>query len=507
VVLLGMRLFRHARRRVGDERGVALVLAVVALAAIGAGAATVMEFTSSNVRTTGMSASKTHARAAAEAGINQALAILGAPTTNALDPNALPARTLTFGRATVTYSGTLTGSTWALTSTAVEPNPASAGRTLSYTLTASSVIYAASTVNFNAHSYDYIMSTATGTPGGCDMTIADGNNTGNPVTVAARLYVMGNLCVGTTMGGHGMVTGAPLEVKGKVQINDSSSRVGSPSTPIGGAHIGAGCQYQSSTFHANCSNGNGTDRVWSTPLDATVDPVSAPVPDWSYWYTNAAPGPSHACTSSSGTIPSWDNDTTRNNSVATVFNLTPAASYSCVSTVAGLPTGTLTWDATNKLLTISGTMFIDGSAKVVNTSPAQYNGQGVLYLSGTFLMPSGSKLCASLSSSNCDIANWNPNTEMFGIIVNGSGGQDPATVGIWMMDAQFQGALVATNKIRFEGTTSTAGPAIGSEVEIGYNVSNGGASAGFSLITKVPIGLPGVPNAHASPQPPTYGSG
>jgi hypothetical protein len=76
-----------------------------------------------------------------------------------------------------------------------------------------------------------------------------------------------------------------------------------------------------------------------------------------------------------------------------------------------------------------------------------------------------------------------------------------------MMDAQFQGAQVATSKIRWEGTSSTMGPAIASEVEIGYNVSSGGASAGFALITKVPIGLPGVPNAHATPQPPTYGSG
>jgi hypothetical protein len=495
------------RRRSRDERGVALVLAVVALAAIGAGAATVMEFTSSNVRTTGYSASKTHARTAAEAGINQALAILGAPGTSATDPNALPPRTLTYGPATVTYSGTLNGSTWAITSTAVESNPSNPGANLYYTLTASTAMVAASTANFNAHSYDYIMSTATGTPGGCDMTIADGTNTGNPVTVAARLYVMGNLCIGTTLGGHGIVTGAPLEVKGKVQVNDSGSRAGSPSTPLTGAHIALGCQYLSSPLHANCSNGDGTDRVWSSPIDATPDAVNAPVPDWAYWYTNAAPGPSHACTSSSGTIPVWDDNTTRDNSVPSIFNLTPAASYSCVSTVAGLTTGTLTWDATNNLLTVSGTMFIDGSAKIVNTVPALYTGQGVLYLSGTFMMPSGSKLCATIANSKCDLPTWDPNTKLFGIIANGSGGQNPAGVGIWLNDAQFQGAQVATSKIRWEGMTATAGPAIASEVEIGYNVQAGGASAGFALITKVPIGLPGVPNAHAMPTAPTYGSG
>ena len=68
--------------------------------------------------------------------------------------------------------------------------------------------------------------------------------------------------------------------------------------------------------------------------------------------------------------------------------------------------------ATAKLLTISGTMFIDGSAIISNSSPAQYNGQGTLYLSGTFRMPAGSRMCASLSGSNCDIAGWNPNTAL-----------------------------------------------------------------------------------------------
>jgi hypothetical protein len=500
---------RALRRRVSDERGVALVLAIVALAAIGAGAATVMEFTSSNVRTTGYSGSKTHARAAAEAGLNQALAILGAPSTDALDPNALPARTLTYGAATVTYSGVLTASTWALTSTAIEPNPASPGSNLSYTLTASTAIVASSTASFNAHSYDYIMSTATNTPGGCDMTVASGNAVGAPVTVAARIYAFGNLCVGSASGAVGTVTGAPLEVRGKVIVQNNQSGVGKTGAgnAIAGAHIALGCEY-SSVLHANCSNGNGTDRVWSSPIDATPTAVTAPVADFASWYTKAAPGPMHACTSFSGTIPTWDGDTTRNNSVVPIFNLTPAASYSCTATLAGSPTGVLTWDATAKLLTVNGTMYIDGSATVSNAAITKYTGQGVLYLSGTFKI-NGSKLCAAIApgATVCDWAGWNPNTEMFGIVADGSGGQNPAGYGIHLNDAQFQGALYATAKIRLEGTTATAGPVIGSTVELGYNTQAGGASAGFALITKVPIGLPGVPNAHASPMPPVYGSG
>jgi hypothetical protein len=119
----------------------------------------------------------------------------------------------------------------------------------------------------------------------------------------------------------------------------------------------------------------------------------------------------------------------------------------------------------------------------------------------------GSKLCGAVSGSNCDWVNWNPNTEMFGIVAAGSGGQNPAGYSIYLNDSQFQGALYATSKIRLEGLTGTAGPIIGSTIDIGYNVESGGSTAGFALVTKVPVGLPGVPNSHASPQPPTYGTG
>jgi len=42
--------------------------------------------------------------------------------------------------------------------------------------------------------------------------------------------------------------------------------------------------------------------------------------------------------------------------------------------------GEISWNATAKTLTVKGTIFIDGSAKVSQT--ANYNGQATLYLSG-----------------------------------------------------------------------------------------------------------------------------
>jgi hypothetical protein len=230
----------------------------------------------------------------------------------------------------------------------------------------------------------------------------------------------------------------------------------------------------------------------------------APVADYTTWYANANPGPKHPCSTLSGTPPTWDNNTVKDNSVSTIFNLTPASSYSCV-----VPnTGELTWNATTKTLTVSGTMYVDGSVTISNGAMNQYNGQSTLYLTGTFYMTSGSKLCGSVSGSNCDWNAWNPNTELFGVVANGTGGQNPAGVSIWMYNAQFQGALYGNGTIRPEGTTQTQGPMIASEVELGYNVSTASQTASsFPLITTIPSGFPGVPNVYAQPQAPKSFSG
>jgi hypothetical protein len=232
--------------------------------------------------------------------------------------------------------------------------------------------------------------------------------------------------------------------------------------------------------------------------------VVAPVADFATWYTNSKPGPMHACTTTTGTPPVWDGDTTRDNDVTPSFNLTPATSYSCLQGTAG----ELSWNATTRVLTVKGTMYIDGSAKVSNGLLNSYNGQATLYLSGTMLFTNGSKLCGSTSGTNCDFVNWNPNTEMLGIVANGTGGQNPAGVSIHLYNAQFQGGLYGTGTIRPEGTSRTQGPMIGSEVELGYNVSTASQTAeGFPVITTIPAGFPGVPNTYAQPNPPAAYSG
>ena len=59
--------------------------------------------------------------------------------------------------------------------------------------------------------------------------------------------------------------------------------------------------------------------------------------------------------------------------------------------------GELSWNATTKTLTVKGTIFIDGSAKVANGAFNTYNGQATIYLSGTFYLDG--KLCGGVSGA------------------------------------------------------------------------------------------------------------
>ena len=126
---------------------------------------------------------------------------------------------------------------------------------------------------------------------------------------------------------------------------------------------------------------------------------------WNDWYLNANPGPYYPClppASGEAANPTWSFDPTvaagsasdavkltyKNNN-AGLINLTP-----------GTPTRARPGPASSRgtrppsVLTVRGTMFIDGSAKIDNGATNSYTGQGVIYMSGTLLIKN-SKLCGT----------------------------------------------------------------------------------------------------------------
>ena len=184
-------------------------------------------------------------------------------------------------------------------------------------------------------------------------------------------------------------------------------------------------------------------------------------------------------------------------------NGTTAATHSLSSTVLwddADTSGEISWNASVKTLTIKGTIFIDGSAKVSNT--ANYNGQGTIYLSGTMLF--NGSLCGVPTGANCVFSNWNPNTEMLTIVAQGTGGQVTAADSIQLANNQyFQGGLFGTGNVEYGNNASSDGPIMGNTIILSNNVTTNS----FPTITTVPVGMPGNPAVYAQPNPPQMFAG
>jgi Tfp pilus assembly protein PilX len=159
--------------------------------------------------------------------------------------------------------------------------------------------------------------------------------------------------------------------------------------------------------------------------------------------------------------------------------------------------GEIAWNNTTKTLTISGTIYIDGSARITNSALNSYNGQGTIYLTGTFRV-TGS-LCASISGTNCNFATWNPDFDMLMVVADGSGGQDDPGVGIFVdNNFSYQGGLYGTNAVEFGNNVNVDGPIVGSQIILSNNLTTNA----FPNISIVPVGMPSNEEVYAQPNPP-----
>lgn len=494
-----MRFLRQIR---SGERGIALMVALAALLVLGVAGTSIFLYTSANSRATRLDSAETSAHAVAEAGIEAALSILNNPTNNALRDTLLPpctdgttnCSTVTTNEGDATWGGTLVvpanGSPyWLVTSTGSVRNP-DANAHATHTIEVRVDVIPTLVAPVNNPAWNYVYATHPPTPGVCDETIQQS------VVVVSPLYVNGNLCLQNTA----TIQAGPLDVQGSLTMYQKQNGVGSASSPISDAHIGGGCKWQNNALDNPCLGA--PDNVYANVLDSTFVSIPPPNADWDTWYLNGSPGPYFPCVTSSGPVPTFDNDqgvtpdaTYRNDSVATAFNLTPSVSYTCKS--AG---GELSWDATNRVLTVSGTIFIDGSAYVQNGDVNTYQGAATIYLSGTFL-EKNSKLCAAVNvaGTDCDVAAWDPNANVLGIVANGSGGIVNSNDSEQFVSSTFQGAAYATNDIDTDTTSVVQGPLLGSAINLGQS-----ANTSFPSIIQVPAGFPGNPAVYAQPQQPIY---
>jgi hypothetical protein len=505
-----MSTLRHFLGRIADERGFALPLALATTIVLGIAVTSTITYTSANSRASSVSKGRNEAYAFAEAGINNALNVITHSDTPAFT-GLLPARTTTYDNGSVTWSGTLDDSSpnvscpghlgcWNVTSTGIARNPTAAGslqRTLKIKVPLDPV-YFQHLVN---DVYDYVFVYGTGDPSGCDF------NNSNNTTFDSPLYIQGNLCISNSTA----ITNE-LHVWGTAAISNPASigqkNGGNITYDTAGVHIKNGCGTSSSgPFTLACGD---AQRVWANPFDNSPRTLTAPNVTQSAqgWYKTASPGPYSPCKTSSGTPSNTANWATAfdgdqgstpdashmNRSVTGAFNLTPATAYSCKTSF-----GELSYDpnASVPTLTIHGTVFIDGNARIApsNKPLIRVVGVGTIYVSGSMVI-SGTNVCAAYSGTNCDWSlpgsgHWDVSQNFLAIVagVIGGGGQSEtsdSTISISLNSCGFQGELTAANKTEVSTSSSTQGPL----VQRGMVLRNALKTYRFGSLSDVPTATP-----------------
>jgi Tfp pilus assembly protein PilX len=491
-------------RRLKNEEGIALVMALGILVVLGILGAAVATYTTAGQRSAYSSRAGVSAYSLAEAGINDALSIVTKAGTSGLWTNQTGYTTLfstpivrTYREGTSTVSGSFntTTSRWTLTSVGTVHNPTQGSRAITRTLTATVRIRPSDSQPVSNPAWNYIMAGRTGTPGGCDEAL---NNSAN---IQSPMYVFGNLCLNTPS----QVTGGDLEVRGYAKL-DVNTNIGTSAAPITtGVHIGGGCSYKGAAFDKPCGT---ADMVFANPVD-NGNPdltITAPVANFPFWYQNSIPGPTTGCTEQSGTPPVFDTDGVLTDdgygSVATVFNLTPPSSdYSCIVRNSNSAIiGQLSWNHTTAKLTIQGTIFIDGSitANFGKVVPVDYNGRATIYSTGSVFI-TNTNLCATVANGDCDFPNWDPNSDFLIFVADGAGGgQVPVGDSIQVKSAHFEGGLWGKNSVDCLTATRTEGP-----MYAGNEILDNSVYAHTWPITNVPVGMPGNTIVYVTTDPPS----
>ena len=492
------------RAKLARESGMALLVALGAMLVLGIAGTTVVYYSSANTRSSSYSKASGASFQLAEAGLHEALAVLSnQPTNDPANPALLTTRTSTYSTGSVTWGGTYDSpnAKWTITSTGRVTNPANVPPSeATRTITAKVPIRPVLTQQMIVESWNYLFSYGTGDPDGCDM------DTLSSVSIETRVMVTGNLCVkdSSTLEGPN----AQAIVGGQLKTFGSGSIGKSGSNPAGLVDVAGGCRYESGVLHSPCKGPSTpsaySNKVWATTIDTTPALEAAPNVDWNYWYTNASPGPSRNCTGAnrSGPVPTFDSDTVQNRN-APRADLTPSSSYICRTYLGPTQLGELSWDNTNKMLTIRGTIFIDGDVYV--SQLGAYTGQASLYIAGSFYMSGSNKMCAVRTggpSSDCNWTGsaWDPNTTLLTIVTKGAAGNGGAvqadTSVLIDSSTQWQGAIYGgAYKVRLLSSIRFQGPVISDEVFTDSSLQ----TEPFSVIVTAPTGMPGNSNIYAKP--------
>jgi len=428
-----LSLFRRALR---DERGMALPYALGVTMVLSALAAAIFTYTTTNQGAAKRAQADQRAYGLAETGLSYALSTL----QNAADPtnvSNVPSTTVALTGGSATYNGSLSGTTWTLTSTGTVVNP-SGPDAADVTRTVSMQAEVTTTTQADMRPWDYLF---VDQPSGC-ITL------GNSVTLTISLYVRGDLCLENNT----QVTGPAVDIIGNLHTNSPQASIGTVATPIDEFSASGSCHLSSVQLPCGPATNVYADAVGSTPPT-----ITKPTADLSYWYSNAQLGPTSACTT--GSFPGgFDDDSTLNVSRGEI-DLTPSSAYDCQKVVNGETIAQIKWQPGSPgTLTIEGVIYFDGHLTWSNLNLIQYDGKAVIYGSGQVRIKNRADICGVAA---CD-STWNPQEDLI-VFVAGSliSESSSTTVGGEIGNhVNFQGALYIVNDFDMDNNTTIWGPVI-----------------------------------------------
>ena len=508
-------------KRLRNEEGIALVMALGITVVLIIFVASMISYASQNLRNSNISRSRVSAQTIAEAGISTAASTIN-KATNASDPTLLGCTAAAGGINSTTpcsdisvavpggtayvhgmYTQNSNSGTWVITTYGAVTNPTGTGL-LKKTMTASMSITGGGQSN-NISVWNYVYSTAP-QGAGCEVDI-----TGTNAVVDTPIYVTGDMCMSGTNAAivQNTATGGQavdVRVKGTLTMSGTNATIGTAAAKLTSGLIEGGCTGGNPNPHP-CTT---ADRWFVNATDAPIT-ATPPTVDFTTWYANASPGPSHGCTSTISGLPQLansklDSDSTLNGTTPS-WDLT-GSSYSCVTS-----TGALSWNSSTSLMTISGTIFIDGNVSMSDTG-AMYHGLGTVYINGTLTMtgtkPSlraGCPASPATATAQCAFSSssgaWDPNKDNILFIVNK---KNATAVDFSPTKAEFQGGILCdpTSTIDMSGTqTIIEGPIICGKLKWFTQTQ----LYPLPTITNLPPGAPVPPNAPATISPPVITSG
>jgi len=477
-----------------DERGVALPIALGMMMVLSIALITVLELASSGERSSNLSEAEHVASAVAEAGLNEAHAVLAnssTPTSSSALPASCPASpTVQAEGGTACYWGSLSGNVWTLNARSTVRNP-TGGDAVTHVVSQQVQVSAPPATTANNPAWNYLYSDS---PTGCMIVQSS-------VRIKQKVYVKNDLCL--TSSAQILAEAGEVSVGGEI-TTDSSAWIG-PVLPLPTLNLGsssAGCRRGAFDSQGNPIGGGGWSypctllhQVNATTQNHTVPTVTKPPVDLAGWYANAKPGPSYPCTTSTGVPPTFDNNSLMDNTSPTV-NLIGAA-YSC--SVSG--GGSISWVPGDPgTLTVDGTIFFDGDIVMVGSTRARVVGRGTVYTSGRVVMDSSIRLCGAFTGSDCNfnVGAWDPDVNLL-MLVAGSGttGLPSDTYAIELNSSvQWQGALYAVGDYLQTSSAVAQGPVIARQIH--YDSSTGTVSAPF---TELPPGAPATSSGPATLTP------